>query len=332
MKSIQVITSLFLFSMSLAAPALATSVPSPALVCKNSGTAPASGDPSCTASGGLIVMTGFFTSSYDQCVTQAAEADQLPPHFSPWQSAKGAANDDADADAARATTARASYCRGLYPMTNNADGSTQAWVGDNYYVKIAVSLDSKENCVKRLTAGAEIPLVEGDWKTDGVDAFCTEKVKPLEDAPAGGGSGSANRVRWAQVGGNWTSDWVPTSGTPACVHGGGCECNGEKVCGTYKPGTTTSYWPFGCQGPKWTLRCEQGNADKDDAGGSGTWRPVGAVNDANIEACQLVSYNQTKKPFATWGGSACTSIGKYCRHMTGNLISGGLVFHYYQCK
>lgn len=186
----------------LATPAArAATAASPTFVCKERGEAPPAGDPACTERGGLVLVTGFFTSSYDQCVSQTAEADQLPPHFSPWQLAEGQAAEDPDTNSARATSARSAYCRGLYPLVNNADGSTRAWVGDDYFVKVAVNLDSEETCVKRLNAGTDIPLIAGEWKNE-VSEFCAEKVKPLAPPTAAASAPAENSDSRNQGGGN----------------------------------------------------------------------------------------------------------------------------------
>lgn len=65
--------------------------------------------------------------------------------------------------------------------------------------------------------------------------------------------------RWDKVagpGGPWTTGWVPNVGFQGCGHqADGCSCYGQNYCGTYGNGDTTYWWPHGCGGPQWVIRC-----------------------------------------------------------------------------
>lgn len=66
--------------------------------------------------------------------------------------------------------------------------------------------------------------------------------------------------RWDKIagpGGSWTTGWVGNHTAPVCGHGAqGCNCgSGRNYCGTYSSGKTTYWWPRGCSGPRWTIRC-----------------------------------------------------------------------------
>lgn len=329
MVNAKIITGLFIALLWAGPGTAAEPAPTASLLCKDTGMAPESGDPSCTTKGGLVAMTGFFTSNFDQCVGQAQETDALSPHMTPWKTPAASPDGDADADAARASLARTNYCRGLYPLNSNADGSTQAWVGENYLVKVALLLDSGENCKARLTAGAEIPLLEGEWKGD-LEAFCAERVTPL--APE---SNVGNlTLRWKQQGGGFATHWVPN--LKECPHTHQCNCGGENGCGQFAVGAEAPYWPLGCGGPKMILRCE---ARENDAGGiqlnggGGTWYETKESNDPNLQACALVDRDALTEPNQQMGSlRPCKKIGQRCRTMGGNLISGGIYFRYFQCK
>ncbi len=66
------------------------------------------------------------------------------------------------------------------------------------------------------------------------------------------------RSRWDKIGGPggpWTTGWVPNHTQQICGHQhAGCRC-GAGYCGNYRSGATTYWWPNGCQGPRWTIRC-----------------------------------------------------------------------------
>ncbi len=66
------------------------------------------------------------------------------------------------------------------------------------------------------------------------------------------------RSRWDKVGGpggGWTTGWVPNHTQQVCGHQHlGCRC-GAGYCGNYRSGAQTYWWPNGCQGPRWTIRC-----------------------------------------------------------------------------
>jgi hypothetical protein len=63
------------------------------------------------------------------------------------------------------------------------------------------------------------------------------------------------RSRWDQVGGSWTTGWVPNHPFQGCTHGISCSCRAENFCGNYRNGQTTTAFPEGCGGPRWTIRC-----------------------------------------------------------------------------
>jgi hypothetical protein len=67
------------------------------------------------------------------------------------------------------------------------------------------------------------------------------------------------QCRWDKVGGAggpWAIDWVPGHKTPNC---GASAVN--RVCGTtdgsaaQPSGAVIAYWPQGCGGPQWTIKC-----------------------------------------------------------------------------
>jgi len=67
------------------------------------------------------------------------------------------------------------------------------------------------------------------------------------------------KSRWDKIagpGGPWTTDWVPNVTDQVCGHSApGCSCPGHNYCGIYKNGDVTYWWPQGCAGPMWTIRC-----------------------------------------------------------------------------
>ena len=71
------------------------------------------------------------------------------------------------------------------------------------------------------------------------------------------------KARWDQVGGSWSTGWVtqstsnPTYGNNAnkCGHfHHGANC-GSGYAGWYRSGSVTHWWPRGCSGPHWKIRC-----------------------------------------------------------------------------
>jgi len=66
------------------------------------------------------------------------------------------------------------------------------------------------------------------------------------------------KSRWDKIdgsGGAWTTGWVYDQDRQVCGHyHSGCRCGGG-YCGDYRSGQTTSWWPQGCSGPRWTIRC-----------------------------------------------------------------------------
>lgn len=79
-----------------------------------------------------------------------------------------------------------------------------------------------------------------------------------QDATEGQARLSADAVfrsRWDHVGGSWTTGWVYNHSLQVCGHGANCNCDGFDNCGTWPSGSTVFYWPQGCGGPRWTLKC-----------------------------------------------------------------------------
>ncbi len=72
------------------------------------------------------------------------------------------------------------------------------------------------------------------------------------------GSSGLFRSRWDKIGGPggpWSTGWVPNQNQQICGHfHPGCRCGGG-FCGTYRSGATTYWWPQGCSGPRWRIRC-----------------------------------------------------------------------------
>jgi hypothetical protein len=313
----------------LSQTAQALSVARPNLVCKDTGTQPGADEEDCSAHGGIVVMTGYQSSSYDDCVAKADATDALPPHHTPW-TAPARADTDPEEREAIASKNRRSYCRGLYPIVNNANGTTQAWVGDGYYTQVAVSLDNYDTCVKRLTAADEIPLNHGHWKEDGIEPFCKTKAREARPGKASASGNGKYRSRWVQEGGSWVSPWVDGHDEAVCHHGMNCNCGGVNACGDIKAGATTSVWPNGCTGQKWTIRCESEGEEgqeggKSDSAGLGLllWKEVG---DGMAEQGTCSQFNQARE------GQQCKKAGERCHQMRGNAISGGLSFVLLECK
>lgn len=73
--------------------------------------------------------------------------------------------------------------------------------------------------------------------------------------PSGVSTQGMFRSRWDQVGGTWTTGWVENHPFQGCTHGVTCSCGAENYCGNYRNGQTTTAWPQGCGGPRWTIRC-----------------------------------------------------------------------------
>lgn len=77
----------------------------------------------------------------------------------------------------------------------------------------------------------------------------------------GGGGPRLYRSRWDQIGGSWTTGWVPNHPRPVCGHTGpgrhcGCGDGRTSACGEYPSGATITTAPFGCANPtRWTLQC-----------------------------------------------------------------------------
>lgn len=65
--------------------------------------------------------------------------------------------------------------------------------------------------------------------------------------------------RWDKVGGAggaWTTGWVPGHPTPYCGAGAANRVCGSSDFSAAQPsGTTIGYWPSGCAGPQWTIKC-----------------------------------------------------------------------------
>lgn len=68
---------------------------------------------------------------------------------------------------------------------------------------------------------------------------------------------AAYDCRWDHVSGEpWTTGWVPGHPTPACGPSAvGRVCGAEDFSGPQPSGSVIGYWPQGCAGPRWVLRC-----------------------------------------------------------------------------
>ncbi|RYZ98091.1 MAG: hypothetical protein EOP11_21130 [Proteobacteria bacterium] len=300
------------------------------VVCKSDGLSPADG--SCAGKGGFVVNTAFESESYDDCLEKAALTEKLPPHFTPWSPPAGtAAAEDAKAEEAKALARRTNYCQGIYPNLNSAGTATVAWASKgDFFTKVAIAIGTEAECVKRLKAAAEIPLVAGEWKDD-VAGFCKSKGAEPEAAEATIGNGKY-RSRWVQEGGSWSTPWVAAHDTAFCGHGENCNCGGKDLCGKYDNGKSTTAWPFGCAAAAWTIRCESElneNAAKAPAEEEGIkfWIELkSAPEDPERKPCQRINAFKGE-------GTQCTEkAGTMCTMMRGNLISGGLQFLNLECK
>jgi hypothetical protein len=88
----------------------------------------------------------------------------------------------------------------------------------------------------------------------GPDHGQSQTPGPTQPQVPGPGQGKF-RSRWDQVGGSWTTGWVNNHPFLGCTHGITCQCGAENYCGNYSSGQTTTAWPQGCKGPRWTIRC-----------------------------------------------------------------------------
>ncbi|RZA08716.1 MAG: hypothetical protein EOP11_04040 [Proteobacteria bacterium] len=310
--------------LALSSPAFASQI-AITIVCKSDGLAPTDG--SCAGKGGFVVNTGFDSGTYEICLDRAERTDKIPPHFTPWAPALGtAASTDAEAEEAKAAGRRTTYCRGLYPNLNSAGNATMAWTSTDYITRVSLSLGTEAECVTRLKAAEEIPLIEGVWKND-IEDFCKTKGTAPDSKPAG-----KFRSRWVQVGGGWSTPWVSGHEEAFCGHGANCSCGDQNLCGKIEAGKTTTAWPNGCEGAGWTIRCES-EADDEAASGSSSGQPgmkfwlelKNAPEDANRQMCRM------NKNY-TGPSSICNDkAGTTCTQMRGNLL-GGLFFDVMECK
>ena len=78
---------------------------------------------------------------------------------------------------------------------------------------------------------------------------------PSAQTPSSGPAPGQFRSRWDQLGGTFTTGWVPNHPFQGCIHGTSCSCGSENFCGNYTNGQTTTVWPQGCNGPRATIRC-----------------------------------------------------------------------------
>ena len=140
------------------------------------------------------------------------------------------------------------YCRKLYPVTfkarwdlvksekatgpgegQNEEGTTDRKPQDHYYHTEA---DLKKT---KLKADAAAPAAEQKSEGDSAGSM-----------PSGG----------------WTTGWVRNHEEPYCGHGQvGTACENEIGTGYYKTGLTSKYFPFGCSGSRWYIKC---TAEEDD--------------------------------------------------------------------
>lgn len=72
----------------------------------------------------------------------------------------------------------------------------------------------------------------------------------------------ANRGFWARwdkisgPGGGWSTGWVRQPRASQCGHyARGCRCGRYNYCGRYNNRQTKYWWPRGCRGPLWRIRC-----------------------------------------------------------------------------
>ncbi len=63
------------------------------------------------------------------------------------------------------------------------------------------------------------------------------------------------KARWEFVGTNKATPWVPTH-NPICGAGAKCACGAQNLCGVYKNGQTTYWWPNGCHASSKPIRCK----------------------------------------------------------------------------
>ncbi|MBL4783820.1 MAG: hypothetical protein JKY49_00160 [Cohaesibacteraceae bacterium] len=68
-------------------------------------------------------------------------------------------------------------------------------------------------------------------------------------------AGQKYKSRWDQVGGSWTTGWVRNHPERICGAGAHCVCNGQNLCGKYKNGQSTYWWPRGCQARPMKIQC-----------------------------------------------------------------------------
>ena len=63
------------------------------------------------------------------------------------------------------------------------------------------------------------------------------------------------KSRWDQVGGRWTTGWVPNQSRAICTSAAHCRCNGQDLCGNFQSGQTNYWWPKGCSKRPMKIRC-----------------------------------------------------------------------------
>jgi hypothetical protein len=110
------------------------------------------------------------------------------------------------------------------------------------------------------------------------------------------------RSRWNQVGGAWSTGWVPNpyQGCGQTPQLGTCACGALNYCGTFPPGTQVLTWPNGCGATPWTLVClsEPMPAGSDcDLTRPGRWQDRGNTMTTNASGGVLV-YGGVTVPFS----------------------------------
>lgn len=68
-------------------------------------------------------------------------------------------------------------------------------------------------------------------------------------------SAQTYKSRWDQVGGSFTTGWVPNNSQPVCYSSAQCNCNGQNLCGTFYSGQINYWWPRGCHKPPMKILC-----------------------------------------------------------------------------
>lgn len=87
-------------------------------------------------------------------------------------------------------------------------------------------------------------------------AMAKSASKKEAKATSGKAATVSYKARWVQVGGDWKLDWNKGQDKQVCGHANNCNCHGKNSCGEVKNGQVVSYWPNGCDGAEWKIKCE----------------------------------------------------------------------------